>query len=109
VVYDSSTIERPFAVALDSDPNVKLFFKIPSRFKIETPIGTYNPDWAVYYNENGVHKLYFVLETKGSENPADRRNSENLKIFCGEQHFKALENGVRFSTTKSWEKFKERT
>ncbi len=47
VIYDSNTVERPFAVALDDDPDVKLFFKIPSRFKIDPPIGTYNPDWAV--------------------------------------------------------------
>jgi len=53
-----------------------------------------------------VKKLYFILETKGSENPADRRNSENLKIFCGKQHFKALENEIQFYTTKSWDRFK---
>ena len=52
VIYDSSTVEKPMAVALDNDPDVKMFFKIPSRFKIETPIGTYNPDWAVYLNKS---------------------------------------------------------
>lgn len=56
VIYDSSTVERPFAVALDHDPDVKLFFKIPSRFKIDTPIGSYNPDWAVYLTRNGEEK-----------------------------------------------------
>lgn len=106
VVYDSNTIEKPFAVALDKDPNVKLFFKIPSHFKIETPIGTYNPDWAVYYDKDGIQKLFFVIETKGSENPADRSGSENLKIECGKRHFSALGNGVRFQLTKNWDKFK---
>ncbi|WP_288940738.1 DEAD/DEAH box helicase family protein [uncultured Alistipes sp.] len=106
VVYDSETIERPFAVALDKDPNVKLFFKIPSRFKIDTPIGSYNPDWAVYFDEDGVKKLYFVLETKGTEIASNRRNSENLKIYCGRQHFRALGNGVIYDVTKDWDKFK---
>ena len=108
VVYDSDTIERPFALALDRDPHVKLFFKIPSRFKIETPIGTYNPDWAVYFDEEGVKRLYFVIETKGSENAADLRLSENLKIECGKRHFEALDNGVSFYKTKDWDKFKVR-
>ena len=67
IVYDSSTIERPFALALDNDPDVKMFFKIPDRFKIDTPIGSYNPDWAVYLTKNGEEKLYFILETKGSD------------------------------------------
>ena len=53
IVYDSSTVERPFAVALDNDPDVKMFFKIPDNFKIDTPIGNYNPDWAVFLNKNG--------------------------------------------------------
>ena len=106
VVYDSTTIERPFAVALDNDPNVKMFFKIPSRFKIETPIGTYNPDWAVYFDKDGVQKLYFVLETKGSDTLFDLRTPESLKIHCGKQHFKALENGIELHMTSSWDRFK---
>lgn len=65
IVYDSATVEKLFALALDHDPDVKMFFKIPERFKIETPIGTYNPDWAVYLTRNGEEKLYFILETSG--------------------------------------------
>ena len=106
VVYDSATIEKPFAVALDNDPNVRMFFKIPSRFKIDTPIGTYNPDWAVYLEKDGVKRLYFVLETKGTETLFDLRTPERLKIHCGTQHFKALDDGVELHTTKSWDKFK---
>lgn len=89
IVYDSSFVERPFALALDNDPDVKMFFKIPGRFKIDTPIGTYNPDWAVYLMKNGEEKLYFVLETKGSERLADLRDVERLKINCGKKHFEA--------------------
>ena len=53
VIYDSSTVEKSVAVALNNAPDVKMFFKIPSRFKIETPIGIYNPDLAVYLSNNG--------------------------------------------------------
>ena len=106
VIYDSSTIEKPMAVALDNDPDVKMFFKIPSRFKIETPIGTYNPDWAVYLNKNGEEKLYFVLETKGDTNFMHLKTSEQLKIRCGKEHFKALNMGIEMQTTTDWKKLK---
>lgn len=107
VIYDSG-IESKFALALDKDPDVKMFFKIPSRFKIETPIGTYNPDWAVYLEKNGEQKLYFVLETKGTDNLFLLREEERLKIHCGEEHFKALD-GVGFSKNpvREWQEFKQ--
>ena len=106
VVYDSSTIEKPFAVALDDDPDVKLFFKIPERFKIQTPIGTYNPDWAVYLTRNGEEKLYFVLETKGSTSFFDLRTREQLKIHCGKKHFKALGEDIEMHVASKWKDFK---
>ena len=106
IVYDSSSIERPFAVALDNDPDVKMFFKIPDRFKIETPIGTYNPDWAVYLTKNGEEKLYFVLETKGSTSFMDLRTGEQLKIHCGKKHFEALDNGIELQVATGWNKLK---
>ncbi|GFI56191.1 hypothetical protein IMSAG013_01246 [Clostridiales bacterium] len=106
VVYDSSTIEKPFAVALDNDPDVKLFFKIPERFKIQTPIGTYNPDWAVYLTKNGEEKLYFVLETKGSTSFFDLRTREQLKIHCGKKHFKALGDDIEMQVASKWKDFK---
>jgi type III restriction enzyme len=81
VIYDSTTIERPFAVALDNDPEVKMFFKIPSKFKIETPIGTYNPDWAVYMDRDGEKKMYFVLETKGTLRLDDLRTAVSWDEF----------------------------
>lgn len=106
IVYDSSSVERPFAVALDNDPDVKMFFKIPDRFKIDTPIGTYNPDWAVYMTKNGEEKLYFILETKGSTDFYDLRTKEQLKIHCGKQHFKALDNGIEMQVVRDWKEFK---
>lgn len=106
IIYDSSTIEKPFALALDNDPDVKMFFKIPDRFKIETPIGTYNPDWAVLWEKNGEQKLYFIIETKGSSSLFDLRTPEQLKIHCGIEHFKALDNGAGMFVATEWNKFK---
>ncbi len=109
VVYDSSSVERPFAVALDNDPDVKLFFKIPSRFKIDTPIGSYNPDWAVSLTKNGEEKLYFVLETKGSTDIfMDLRNREQLKIRCGKRHFEALGGNICLQVATDWDDMRAR-
>lgn len=105
VIYDS-TIEKLFAIALDNDYDVKMFFKIPSKFTIKTPFGNYNPDWAVYIDKDGTKKMYFVLETKGSLDSNDRRVKENLKIQCCEKHFKALNNNIKFKTVQNWHKFK---
>jgi type III restriction enzyme len=105
-VYDyvkyQSDVERDFAVALDEDPDVRMFFKIPSDFKIDTPIGTYNPDWAVYVEQNGEKKLYFVLETKGTTNLFGIRPEEKQKILCGKAHFKAVGEDVKFNVARSW-------
>ena len=108
IVYDSAGIEKPFAKALDDDPDVKMFLKLPDRFKIDTPIGSYNPDWAVYLDRDGEEKLYFILETKGSTSLFDLRTREQLKIHCGEQHFKALENGVEMRVATEWRNVKVR-
>ena len=62
-------------------------FKLPNQFKIDTPIGAYNPDWVVYLNKNGEEKLYFVIETKGSESVDLLRPNESKKIHCGRKHF----------------------
>ena len=87
---------------VDNDPDVKLFFKIPSRFKIDTPIGSYNPDWAVYLTRDGEEKLYFVLETKGSIDMFDLRERESMKIHCGIKHFEALESGIEMQLATNW-------
>lgn len=107
VIYDSNTVEKPFAVALDNDPDVKLFFKLPSKFKINTPLGSYNPDWAVYMDKDGSEKLYFILETKGTTNLMQLRPEEQAKIECGKQHFKALDNGMEMNVVKDWKIFRK--
>ncbi len=88
VVYDSE-IEREFALALDKREDIKLFVKLPDWFKIETPLGTYNPDWAILRHDNTV--LYLVRETKSTKNFEKLRNIEAEKIRCGRKHFETLE------------------
>jgi len=108
IIYDNSQVERDFAVELDNDTDVKLFFKIPDKFKIPTPIGSYNPDWAVYIETENEKKLYFVIETKGSTNYFDLRDKESIKIKCGKKHFEALGADVKFDVTKTFRSFKEK-
>ena len=84
-----STIERDFAKALDARDDIELFFKLPRSFKIDTPVGRYNPDWAIVLN-NG-EQLYLVRETKGTiELDKLRFWQEKTKILCGAEHFKLL-------------------
>jgi type III restriction enzyme len=91
VVYDSSTVERPFAVDLDLAEEVKVFAKLPDRFKIDTPLGSYNPDWAYVREVDGEKRVYFVVETKGGGNNDIRvSDSERGKIRCAKKHFEAI-------------------
>lgn len=84
VLSDSDT-ESKFAHDCSVDERVKFFFKLPGKFKIATPLGSYNPDWAVVFENDA--RVYFVAETKSSTVEGDRRKSENLKIQCGRKHF----------------------
>ena len=93
VRYDSGP-ERQFAEACENSEAIKLYVKLPSWFKIPTPLGSYNPDWAVVtVDDDGQDKLYFVVETKGSLMALDIRTGESDKIDCGVRHFEALEAG----------------
>ena len=91
VVYDSSTVEKPFAVELDQADEVKVFAKLPGKFKIDTPLGSYNPDWAYVREVDGEQRVYFVTETKGGGNNSIRvSDTERGKIECAEKHFATL-------------------
>jgi len=92
VVYDSS-IERDFAEALEKNEAIKVYAKLPGWFKVPTPLGTYNPDWAVLVERNGQEQLCFVVETKSSLFDDDLRDRESGKIKCGAAHFRALAVG----------------
>lgn len=107
IIYDNSTIERNFAEALDHDPDVKLFFKIPDKFKISIPIGPYNPDWAVCVETDSEKKMYFIIETKGSKDVGQLRGNEWSKIQCGKKHFEALNSGIKFDFDTKWSVFKK--
>ena len=89
VVYDSSP-ERDFADAMEKNNAIKVYAKLPGWFKVPTPLGTYNPDWAVLVEQDGGQQLYFVIETKSSLFTDNRRNKENAQIECGKAHFAAL-------------------
>ncbi|WP_288841897.1 type III restriction-modification system endonuclease [uncultured Deefgea sp.] len=89
VIYDS-TIEREFAQAMEQNEAIKVYAKLPAWFKVPTPLGSYNPDWAVLVERDGQERLYFVVETKSSLFDEDLRNREGAKIKCGKAHFKAL-------------------
>jgi len=95
VVYDSSGVERTFAEQLEKNEAVKVYAKLPDWFKVPTPLGTYNPDWAVLVEKDGAERLYFVVETKSSLFTDDLRGKESAKIECGKAHFKALAVGER--------------
>ncbi|MBI4492349.1 MAG: restriction endonuclease subunit R, partial [Chloroflexi bacterium] len=90
VVYDSPGVERTFAEQLEKNTAVKVYAKLPGWFKVPTPLGTYNPDWAVLVEKDGNERLFFVVETKGSLFTDDLRGTEGAKITCGKEHFKAL-------------------
>lgn len=91
VVYDS-TNELEFATELDSNKNVAVYVKLPDGFYISTPVGHYNPDWAIAFYEGTVKHIYFVAETKGSMNSMQLRLIEESKIHCAKEHFKAISN-----------------
>lgn len=87
IPYDSD-IEKRFAEELEQKEHIKLYVKLPSWFTVETPVGKYNPDWAIV--KQGDEKVYFVRETKGSLEEKSLRLSEDQKIKCGKKHFAAI-------------------
>ena len=105
-VYDSD-IEREFAERLDANDDVKVFAKLPDWFKIPTPLGSYNPDWAILVEKDGCERLYFVVETKGTDLFGQLPPPQQAKIKCGEAHFAALDrDAVTFhAPIASYERF----
>lgn len=92
VIEVDSEVERRFAADFESRDDIKFYLKLPPWFKIQTPLGTYNPDWAVVkQGVEGEPKLYLVRETKSSMLQFSIRNSEEMKITCGRAHFEALQ------------------
>ena len=103
VVYDS-TVEHDFADQLEKNDAVKVYAKLPGWFKIPTPLGSYNPDWALLLQEDGEERLYFVVETKAGLFADDVRTREQAKIDCGRAHFQSLavgEDPARYAVARS--------
>jgi type III restriction enzyme len=103
-IYDcvevESEVERKFAEAMRTREDVKLFFKLPDWFKVETPVGTYNPDWAIVKQLPGeAERLYLVRETKSTKDKDQLRDVEYDKIRCGQAHFKILEVDFDYVTS----------
>lgn len=82
--------ERQFAELLDSREDVKLFMKLPDKFKIDTPVGNYNPDWAIIKQVDGKDHIYMIRETKSTLDESKRRPTENAKIKAAKKHFDAI-------------------
>lgn len=89
IVYDS-TNEHDFATELDTNKSVAVYVKLPNGFYISTPVGKYNPDWAIAFYEGEVKHIYFIAETKGSMSSMQLRDIEKGKIHCAKEHFKAI-------------------
>ncbi len=103
LVYDSDN-ERDFSSELDASSEIAVYVKLPNTFYISTPVGRYNPDWAIAFKEGSVKHVYFIAETKGSMNSLQLRLIEESKIHCAREHFKAISNGnVIYDVVDSYE------
>jgi type III restriction enzyme len=107
LVKCESKNEVNFAKKLEIDSEVVTYAKLPNKFKIDTPIGSYNPDWAILTEKEGMKTIYFVIETKGNIDVLDLRVREKGKIDCGKKHFTALGNKVVFEEVDGYEAFKK--
>lgn len=102
VVFDSD-IERQFAEKLDSREDVKFFMKLPAKFKIPTPVGDYNPDWAIIKQVDGEDRLYMIRETKSTRDELKLRPIEAAKIASAREHFKAIGiDNYEVSAPEAW-------
>lgn len=103
VVIDSKGTEMDFAKQLESNTDVEVYTKLPRGFYINTPMGQYNPDWAIVFREGSVKHVYFIAETKGSMREVDLRETEKSKIACARRHFASLSNSaVKYDVVNSY-------
>lgn len=100
--YDSG-VEKTFGEELDTADIVELYVKLPSGFYINTPMGKYNPDWAISFKEGSVKHIYFVAESKGDTSDLQLREVERAKIECARKHFSAIsDDKVKYSVVSSY-------
>ena len=102
---DSKGTEKVFASALENNQDIEVYTKLPKDFYINTPLGHYNPDWAIVFREGSVKHVYFVAETKGSLREVDLRDSEKSKIACARRHFASLSSStVKYDVVNNYQK-----
>jgi type III restriction enzyme len=103
-----SKTEKKFARNLDVSREVSVYAKLPGGFFIPTPVGNYNPDWAIVFEEDKVKHVYFIAETKGSMDSLEFRGIEKAKIHCAKKHFEKISNNsVKYDAVDSFEKLLE--
>ena len=107
VVVDSVGTEKPFAEQLERQEDVEVYTKLPRGFYINTPMGHYNPDWAIVFREGSVKHIYFVAETKGKTDlevkSANLRGVEDSKIECARRHFASISGeNIKFGVVSSY-------
>jgi type III restriction enzyme len=103
VPYDSN-IEKAFVENLEASSNVVVYAKLPGGFKIPTPVGNYNPDWAIAFEEGSVKHVYFVAETKGGLGSLELRGKELAKIDCARKFFDKIHSpNVKYDVATTFE------
>ncbi len=108
LLYDSK-IEKDFAEALEQAQNVVVYAKLPKGFYISTPVGKYNPDWAIAFDKEDIKHIYFVAETKGSMSSLELRDIEKAKIACAKKHFSAISNNeVKYDVVSNYKELMEK-
>jgi type III restriction enzyme len=107
-VFTDSAIEREFVRQLDTGTNVVVYAKLPRGFLIPTPVGDYNPDWAIAFQEGTVKHVYFIAETKGSLSSMDLKKIEACKIDCARKFFsKITSDQVKYDVVTSYQQLTE--
>lgn len=102
LVYDS-VVEKKFAEKLESG-EVTVYAKLPNDFKIPTPVGNYNPDWAIVFDNDNFKYVYFIAETKGDMSSLQLKGAEQAKIACARKHFQCISNNeVGYDVVDSYE------
>ena len=108
LLYDSE-IEKDFAEALEQAQNVVVYAKLPRGFYISTPVGKYNPDWAIAFDQEEIKHIYFVAETKGNMSSLELRDIEKAKIACAKKHFSAISNNeVKYDVVSNYKELMEK-
>ena len=107
-VFTDSANERTFVTELDASTEVVVYAKLPKSFFIPTPVGNYNPDWAIAFEQDKVKHIYFIAETKGSMSSMELREIENCKINCARKFFaKITSDQVKYDVVNSYGKLME--